>query len=54
MGRRLMEQADGKSTGHKSGYHKFIKKYKVRAERRQAKRDPECQAAYRKYAGYET
>jgi len=45
------EQADGASGGH---YHRFLKKYKLRIERRRAKRNPECLPAYRKYRGYET
>ena len=45
------EQADGASGGH---YHRFIKKHKLRIERRRAKRNPECIPTYRKYSGYET
>lgn len=50
-------QADAKGPlwnhGHR-GYHRFLKRRKVRLERRRANADPECQPAYGKYAGYET
>ena len=48
-----VEQADGKST-HPNGYHKFLKRKKVRLERRRAKENPECIPAYNRYQGYET
>ena len=47
------ERADGKSTGKKHSYHRFLKKHKVRLERHAAKRDPETPPAYRKFHGYE-
>lgn len=50
---KLVEQADGKSK-RANGYHKHLKRQKVKAERRRAKADPECQPAYRKYKGWET
>ena len=48
-GKAKCEQADG--DGGK--YHKFLKKQKLRVERRKAKQDPECIPSYRKYKGYE-
>lgn len=44
-------QADGQGGGK---YHRFLKKSKLRRERRRAKQNPECIATYRKYCGYET
>ena len=38
----------------KSSYHTYLKRQKNRAERRRARRDPECVPAYGLYAGYET
>lgn len=35
-------------------YHRFIKKAKLRLERRRAHRDPECQPAYGRYSGWES
>lgn len=46
----MIEQADGYSG---SRYHRFLKKYKNRIERRRAKRNPECVPCYRLYRGYE-
>jgi hypothetical protein len=45
-----VEQADGDS----GTYHSFLKRRKVRVERRRAKLDPETVPAYGKYSGYET
>jgi len=45
-----IEQADGYSGG---SWHRFLKKRKLRKERRRAKKNPECQSAYRRYKGYE-
>lgn len=45
-----VEQADGYSGKR---YHKFLKKRKVRVERRRAKENPECPLGYGKYKGYE-
>jgi hypothetical protein len=36
-----------------SKYRKYLKKSKIREERRKAKQDPECFDTYRKYKGYE-
>lgn len=47
------EQADGKSR-HPDGYHRYLKKSKLRKERRRARQNPECLPCYRKYRGYET
>ena len=47
------EQADLKC-GNASGYHRFIKKQKLRIERRRAKQNPECAPAYSRYAGWES
>ncbi len=44
-----IEQADGSG----GSWHRFLKKKKLRNERRRAKRNPECQPAYRKFSGYE-
>jgi hypothetical protein len=49
-GKAKGKAADGYSGGN---YHRFLKKYKLRIERRKAKRNPECIPAYRKYYGYE-
>jgi hypothetical protein len=46
-----VEQADSRSGGK---YHKFLKRQKVRHERRRAKANPECPSGYGKYNGYET
>jgi hypothetical protein len=46
-------QADGSSHGHNSSLHRGLKKWKVRKERRKAKRDPETPPGYGKYKGYE-
>lgn len=35
-------------------YHRFIKKAKLRAERRRATRDPETLPAYGRYSGWES
>jgi hypothetical protein len=51
MRMRLVEQADGYSG---KNHHRFLKKLKLRIERRRAKRNPECQPAYRKYRGLST
>lgn len=48
-GKAKIEQADGSS----GSWHRCLKKRKLRLERRRCKRNPECQAAYRKYSGYE-
>lgn len=45
-----IEQADG-SGG--TNYHRYLKRAKVRSERRRAKIDPECAPSYRKFSGYE-
>lgn len=50
-GKAKIEQCDGSNGG---SWHRCIKKKKLRNERRRAKRNPECQPAYRKYSGYET
>lgn len=42
------EQADGHGKGRT-----YLKKLKVRVERRRAKRDPEIQPRYGKYRGYQ-
>lgn len=44
-----IEQADGSG----GSWHRCLKKRKLRKERRRAKKNPECQAAYRRYKGYE-
>lgn len=49
----LTEQADGHSK-RGSGYHQFIKKRKIRTERRRAKIDPQVVPTYRRYRGWET
>lgn len=49
-GQVKVEQADGYSGGN---YHKFIKRRKIRLERRKAKVNPECLPTYGKYRGYE-
>lgn len=36
-----------------SKYRKFLKKQKVREERRRAKKDPDCPNGYKKYTGWE-
>jgi len=48
-----INQADNR---HNKGshYHRYLKRAKVRLERRRAKRNPQCLSAYRKYDGYET
>lgn len=38
--------------GHR-GFHRFIKRRKIRIERRRAKAEPECQPAYGRYSGWE-
>lgn len=38
----------------KSSYHRYLKRAKARAERRRAKKDPECVPGYGKYRGWET
>ena len=48
-----VEQADGPSEKHR-GYHAFLKRRKVRIERRRAKHDVECIPAYNRFRGYET
>lgn len=48
-GKAKIEQADGSS----GNWHRSLKKRKLRSERRRAKRNPECQTAYRRYSGYE-
>ncbi len=53
-GRATVDQADGRSTGRKSSYHRWLKRAKARRERHKAKRNPECLAAYGRYRGYET
>jgi hypothetical protein len=37
----------------KSRYREYLKKSKKRMERRKAKLDPECQATYNKFQGWE-
>jgi len=37
----------------KSKYREWLKKSKIRSERRKAKVDPECQPTYNKYQGWE-
>ena len=50
MDRAKGEMADGYSGGR---YHRWLKKYKNRIERRRAKRNPECVPGYGFYRGYE-
>lgn len=45
--------ADMRGTG-KGNYHRYIKKRKNRLERHAAKRDPEVQPGYGRYAGWES
>ena len=49
MDRCKGEQADGGS----GRYHRWLKKFKARNERRRAKRNPECVPGYRFFRGYE-
>lgn len=57
MSHGMSEKADGSSrsgAGRRKGqYHKFLKRYKNRIERRRAKENPECQPWYGKYKGWE-
>ena len=45
-----LEQADGES----GKYRKYLKKKKIRLERRKAKENPETQPTYGKYYGYQS
>jgi hypothetical protein len=45
-----VEKADGYSGGN---YHRWLKRAKARAERRQAKQNPECNPGYGRYRGWE-
>ena len=47
-------QADSIWSTRSNGYHAFLKRQKVRIERRRAKRDPECVPGYGKYQGWES
>jgi hypothetical protein len=49
-GKAKIEQADGYSG---KIWHRFLKKMKLRNERRRAKRNPECMPGYKRYRGYE-
>ena len=54
-----VEQADAKGPDWNKGrigrtYHRFLKRRKVRLERRRANAMPDCQPAYGKYRGWET
>jgi hypothetical protein len=57
MGHGFSEKADGtSSTGagrRKGNYHRHLKRYKNRIERRRAKEDPECVPRYGRYQGWE-
>jgi hypothetical protein len=46
-----IEQTDVRQHG---AYHRWLKRAKVRAERRRAKAVPDCVPAYGRYQGYET
>jgi len=48
------EQVGHGSRCRARGYRSICKRYKARAERRQAKRDPECQPTYGRYRGWQT
>jgi hypothetical protein len=50
----LVEQADDRFGGRHLLYHTHLKKSKNCIEWWRAKRNPECQPAYRQYHGYET
>lgn len=47
-------QADGRGSRRAGSAHSWYKRWKNRAERRKAKRDPECTPGYGRYKGYET
>jgi len=52
-----VEQADAKGPDWRNRgrtYHRFLKRRKVRLERRRANAMPDCQPAYGKYRGWET
>ena len=49
---RGVAQADGKSKRH-GGYHYWLKRWKARKERREARNNPECQPTYNRYRHYE-
>jgi hypothetical protein len=53
MKTRNTEQADAKGKLSRGGYHRWLKRHKVRIERQRAKQDPECSPCYRKFSGYE-
>ncbi len=46
-------QADGRSK-RAGQFHQFVKKAKLRKERRRANKDPETPPTYGKYRGWET
>jgi hypothetical protein len=54
---RLVEKADANGIyakgRHRLSYHYWLKRWKARAERRKAKRDPESGDGYGKYRGWE-
>jgi hypothetical protein len=47
-------KADGWWGSRSKSYHQWIKRQKMRLERRRAKHDPECKPGYDKYDGYES
>lgn len=53
MGIGLSEQKEKGPLNSPRDSYKFIKQKKHRKERKKAKQDPECQATYKKYKGYE-
>lgn len=46
------DRVKGEKSVASGAYDKFIKRQKLRIERRRAKQDPECTPAYRKFNGY--
>lgn len=46
------EQVDRAGGKYNRTYRHWLKKMKIRVERRRAKNDPECLPAYRKHRGY--
>jgi hypothetical protein len=50
-----IEQADMRHVRCRpNGYHRFLKRAKLRSERRKAKANPECYPTYRRFRGWES
>ena len=56
IGKACCEKIKGNIFGGRNrhaAYRKFMKRQKVRAERRRAKSDPDCTPGYKKHSGWE-